>query len=54
MDSRRRCFDFEVEQNRDLALSAPKPAELEVFQYYEKGFYSVLLLIINNQTKIIC
>ncbi|XP_041375396.1 pregnancy zone protein-like [Gigantopelta aegis] len=36
MDARRRCFDFEVEQNRELAVSAPKPADVQVFQYYEK------------------
>ncbi|CAG5115610.1 unnamed protein product, partial [Candidula unifasciata] len=28
-------FSIDVEQDRDLAVSAPKPAEVKIFQYYE-------------------
>ncbi|XP_067665112.1 alpha-2-macroglobulin-like protein 1 isoform X2 [Haliotis asinina] len=36
LDVRKRCFEFELEQDRNLAVSDPKPAEIQAFQYYEK------------------
>ena len=37
MDQRDRCFDLKMEQNQDHAVSNPKPAEVQAYQYYEKG-----------------
>ncbi|XP_071089780.1 alpha-2-macroglobulin-like protein 1 isoform X1 [Haliotis cracherodii] len=36
LDVRKRCFEFELEQDRDVAVSDPKPAEIQAYQYYEK------------------
>ncbi|XP_050400640.1 alpha-1-macroglobulin isoform X3 [Patella vulgata] len=41
LDNRNRCFTFDVQQNKDLAVSAPKPATVQVFQYYEKEITTV-------------
>ncbi|XP_070176474.1 alpha-2-macroglobulin-like protein 1 isoform X1 [Littorina saxatilis] len=36
LDTRVRRFALDVEQDRDLLVSAPKPAEVQIYQYYEK------------------
>lgn len=37
-----REFSIDVEQDRDLAVSKPKPGQVKVFQYYETGTYCLL------------
>ncbi|KAK7480021.1 hypothetical protein BaRGS_00028754 [Batillaria attramentaria] len=36
LDTRRRRFTLDVQQNKDLAVSNPKPAEVQIYQYYER------------------
>nr|KAG5694344.1 hypothetical protein BaRGS_035212 [Batillaria attramentaria] len=40
LDTRRRRFTLDVQQNKDLAVSNPKPAEVQIYQYYERVYKS--------------
>ncbi|XP_046354855.2 alpha-2-macroglobulin-like protein 1 isoform X3 [Haliotis rufescens] len=48
LDVRKRCFEFELEQDRDVAVSDPKPAEIQAYQYYEKDVTIVKSYEINT------
>ncbi|XP_052100569.1 alpha-2-macroglobulin-like isoform X3 [Mytilus californianus] len=48
LDSTRKCFLVDVEQN--IELSAPKPAQVKVYDYYETDF----TLIVNYKIKTTC
>ncbi|PVD20025.1 hypothetical protein C0Q70_20519 [Pomacea canaliculata] len=37
LDTRTRSFSLDLEQDREMAVSAPKPAEVQIYEYYERG-----------------
>ncbi|XP_025078478.1 murinoglobulin-1-like isoform X5 [Pomacea canaliculata] len=36
LDTRTRSFSLDLEQDREMAVSAPKPAEVQIYEYYER------------------
>ena len=44
---------LDVEQDKDLAVSAPKPAEVQIYQYYENGTSAVDLCLMISSSDIL-